>query len=152
MANALPANDLVTNLISMIIPVGQKEIDAIFNTGVQLYKSTRYEDASRFFLFICIVRPFDARYLSAFGKARKMMNDFQLASVAFQAAFLMDRDSKEHAVHAAECLLRTGKKEEARCLLEVAAQDAVLLAYHPRIHEKASAWLEFISFNNGNGQ
>lgn len=152
MAKALTPNDLVTEIVSLIVPLGQKEIDAIFNTGVRLYKSTRYEDASRFFLFMCIVRPFDARYLSAFGKARKMMNDFQLASVAFQAAFLMDRNSKEHAVHAAECLLRSEKKEEARCLLEVAAQDPVLLAHHPRIHEKASAWLELISFNNGNEQ
>ena len=145
MGQLVTEDNPLTKLISFILPVRQEDIDALFNIGVRLYESVQYEAASRFFLLICMTRPFNASYLCAYAKSRKMMNDFELAASIFQLAFLLDRHSAEYAVHAAECLLRCGRKAEAMPLLETAKNDPLLAANHSGIHERARAWLELIA-------
>ncbi len=138
------ANHPLIELASLILPVAQDEVEVFFDMGVRLYQSAQYETASKFFLFVCMARPLNASYLCAYGKSKKMSNDFKLAASIFQMAFLLDIRCAEYAVHAAECLLRCGRQTDAKSLLEIATNDPVLATNHRRIHAKASAWLKLI--------
>lgn len=137
--------DQLTSLLRTGFPCTDAELDALYNIGVQIYQQGKWEDASRVFGLINMFAPFNSLYLSAQGKCLKCLGAYEDAHDVFHLAWTIDRSMPAAALHAAECLMLAGRKEDAVELINEVLAAPEMSDNNVELREKAEAWIALLS-------
>ena len=127
------------------------EIDLIYNLGAAAYQKENWVDASKIFAALILLRPLNPVYLSAQGKCLKMLKDFDGAFQLFTLAQKLDVGATELSLHAAECLMLWGKKNEASEILKAVIEQSKLPDFDLSLGLKAEAWLNLLMLGKADG-
>jgi tetratricopeptide (TPR) repeat protein len=136
--------DQLTSILKIGFPYSEMELDALYNVGVHLYQQGKWKDASRVFGLINVLAPFNPLYLAAQGKCFKCLGAYEDAHDVFHLAWTIDQSMPASALHAAECLMLDGKKEDAIELINEVLATSEMCGHNVELKEKAEAWLTLL--------
>src|ERR1700691_1930961 len=119
-----------------------EELNLLHRLAHALYSRGAYDDAVRYFLFLCLHAPADTRYLKGLGASLFMAKRFGEAVVTYSfLTVLAPRDAEVQCL-CGHALLMNGELEDARACLEFAAR---ICGGKPEFTGRAKALLELIS-------
>jgi tetratricopeptide (TPR) repeat protein len=137
--------DQLTSVIKLSSPYSDVELNAFYNVGVRIYQQGKWQDASRLFGMINILAPFNSLYLTAQGKCLKCLAAYDDAYEVFHLAWTIDKRLPEPALHAAECLMLAGRKDEASDLIREVLETPAMKTKNQDLREKSEAWMTFLT-------
>jgi Flp pilus assembly protein TadD len=118
-----------------------EELSLLHRRAHALYSRGAYDDAVRYFWFLCLHGPTDTRYLKGLGASLFMAKRFGEAVVTYSfLTMLAPRDAEAHCM-CGHSLLMNGEADDARACLEYATR----LPGKPEFTGRARALLELIS-------
>lgn len=116
--------------------ISDKEMEAIYSVGYNLYESGKYDDGLKVFKFLCFFDHLEKKYWLGLGAVNQMLKKYNDAVNAYSMAAMLDIDDPAPAMHAADCLLLTGNKEKAESalnfVLEMTPDEEKTAAYRKR--------------------
>jgi len=96
------------------------ELEVIYTLGFTLYNQAKYEDAGNIFLFLTQLNPKVGAFWSALGTAEERLGELKDAANAYLLAAELEFDTLSPYLHAAKCLLKLGRANDAKKVLQVA--------------------------------
>ena len=144
-ANVMALMNHLISLLKSYVPYSDVDIDALYNVGVQFYQAGKFENASNVFGMVNMFAPFNSLYLCAQAKCLKSLNAYEDAYEIFHLAWTLDQRLPESALHAAECLMLAGRKNDARGLIDEVLGTPAMSNQNRYLREKAEAWLTLLT-------
>lgn len=120
------------------------DLEAMYQTGCELYEGGRYADAVAIFIFLAVNNHLDDRYHFACAAAMQMNRQWAEALRMYGLAASFDYANPVPSFHIAECLLALGMKPEARVALETVLAQSEGEAAHAALAERAKALMALI--------
>ena len=100
--------------ISAVCNVSKDQLENLYSLGYGLYNSANFQDAKTVFQALCIYDNLDDRFWMGLAGCRQALNDYQGAVDAYSMAGTVQAfASPEPFLHAARCLLKMNKKDDA---------------------------------------
>jgi type III secretion system low calcium response chaperone LcrH/SycD len=93
--------------------ISRQELEAVYSLGFTHYRTGRYEDASKLFQFLVLFDHLNPKYWLALGAVQQVARDFRSAIASYGYASFLDLENPKPQLHAAECFLALGDKENA---------------------------------------
>ena len=117
------ANKFATGFATMreFKGITKAEMEAVYSVGFNMYRTGRYEDAGKLFQFLVLFDHLNPKYWLALGAVQQVAKDFKGAVASYAYASFLDLENPKPQLHAAECFLALGDKENA--LSSLAALD-----------------------------
>jgi len=119
-----------------------EELNLLHRLAHSLYTRGAYDDAVRYFWFLCLHAPTDARYLKGLGASLFMAKRFGEAVVTYSFLTVLAPRDVEVQCMCGHALLMNGELQDARACLEYAAR---IPGGKPEFTTRARALLELIS-------
>lgn len=111
------------------------EMETMYATGVDYYKSGAYADALKVFKFLMFMEHTSSRYWTATGSAFQALKQYDQAIKCYQMGTFFDLHNPKPAYYAAECFLAANDPENAERALNT------LDRYAPKDTEAGRAYL-----------
>lgn len=121
-----------------VVGVSQKDMETVYHVGHTAYQQGKYQDAAKFFGYLCLLDTACDRFWLALGMARQKLEDYHGAIDAYAMAGHADSKNPRPPLFAAECALHVGELAQAQSALI----DAHALAEHD---EKPDAILDRVA-------
>jgi type III secretion system low calcium response chaperone LcrH/SycD len=93
--------------------ISRQELEAVYSLGFTHYRTGRYEDASKLFQFLVLFDHLNPKYWLALGAVQQVAKDYKGAIASYGYASFLDLENPKPQLHAAECFLALGDKENA---------------------------------------
>lgn len=93
--------------------ISPAELEAVYALGFTHYRTGRYEDASKLFQFLVLFDHLNPKYWLALGAVQQVAKDFKAAIASYGYASFLDLENPKPQLHAAECFLALGDRENA---------------------------------------
>ena len=97
--------------------ISHEELEAVYSLGFTQYRTGRYEDASKLFQFLVLFDPLNPKYWLALGAVQQVAKDDQGAIASYGYASFLDLENPKPQLHAAECFLALGDRQNAASAL-----------------------------------
>ena len=97
--------------------ISRQELEAVYSLGFTHYRTGRYEDAGKLFQFLVLFDHLNAKYWLALGAVQQVAKDFRGAIASYGYASFLDLENPKPQLHAAECFLALGDKQNAASAL-----------------------------------
>jgi len=97
--------------------ISREELEAVYSLGFTHYRTGRYEDAAKLFQFLVLFDHLNAKYWLALGAVQQVEKDFRGAIASYGYASFLDLENPKPQLHAAECFLAIGDRENAASAL-----------------------------------
>ena len=97
--------------------ISHEELEAVYSLGFTHYRTGRYEDASKLFQFLVLFDHLNAKYWLALGAVQQVAKDYRGAIASYGYASFLDLENPKPQLHAAECFLALGDKQNAASAL-----------------------------------
>lgn len=110
---------------------------AFHEYGSQFLKSKEIERSADVFLVLTFLNPFVPSFWVGLGMAEEMKQDYDAAALSFIMAAEMHGEGYSWAIKAAECLVKAGKKEQARKILDTVIDETGKAPQYMREKESA---------------
>ncbi|MEJ0035225.1 MAG: tetratricopeptide repeat protein [Gammaproteobacteria bacterium] len=120
----------------------KEELDALHRVGHALYVQGMYDDAVRYYWFLSLHAPTDARYLKGLGASLFMARRFGEAVVTYSFLTVLAPMDAEAQCMCGHALLMNGELRDAKACLELAGR---LPDGKPEFTRRAKALLELIA-------
>ncbi len=120
------------------------EMEALYAVAYNLYRSGQYEKSLKLFRLLCFFDHMEPKYWLGLGAVQQMMKKYEDAAKAYAYASMLDISDPKPAVHAAECLLALGRKDEAEGALLAAIEFSKDDERHKEMRERAKTLLELM--------
>ena len=98
--------------------ISRQELEAVYSLGFTHYRTGRYEDAAKLFQFLVLFDHLNPKYWLALGAVQQVAKDFKGAVASYAYASFLDLENPKPQLHAAECFLALGDKENALSSLD----------------------------------
>ena len=115
-ANEAVTGDNTEN--SLLTPLSQPQMDAVYAHGLQLFSAGSYKKAEEIFAGLCLFNIAEARYWQAKGDCRSKQGDHHGAYRCFSAASIISPQEPKHLLAAALCQIRLSKPRLAKTSLQ----------------------------------
>ncbi|MBR0197315.1 MAG: SycD/LcrH family type III secretion system chaperone [Kiritimatiellae bacterium] len=93
--------------------VSNDELEAVYSLGFGYYQTGRFSDAQKLFEFLVLFDHLSAKYWFALGAVQQAQKDYQKAIASYGYSSFLDLENPKPQLHAAECYLALGDKENA---------------------------------------
>ncbi|WP_281561007.1 hypothetical protein [Thalassomonas sp. RHCl1] len=103
---------------SLLSPLSQPQMDAVYAYGMQLFSAGSYKKAEELFAGLCLFDIAQPRYWQAKGDCRSKQGDYHGAYRCFSAASTIAPKEPKHLLSAALCQIRLSKPSLAKTCLE----------------------------------
>ncbi|MEJ5301204.1 MAG: SycD/LcrH family type III secretion system chaperone [Thermodesulforhabdaceae bacterium] len=122
-----------------------EQMEAIYAIAFNLYQGGKYKDAVEVFTWLGMMNPFVSKYWMGLGASLQMLKDFNNALNAYAVAAITSKpeDPVPH-LHAGECYLGLGDKEEALKAFTMASDFSKNKPQYKKVFAKAQAFKEII--------
>ena len=97
--------------------ISHQELEAVYSLGFTHYRTGRYEDASKLFQFLVLFDHLNPKYWLALGAVQQVAKDYQGAIASYGYASFLDLENPKPQLHAAECFLALGDRQNAASAL-----------------------------------
>ena len=97
--------------------ISREELEAVYSLGFTHYRTGRYEDASKLFQFLVLFDHLNPKYWLALGAVQQVAKDYKGAIASYAYASFLDLENPKPQLHAAECFLALGDRENAASAL-----------------------------------
>ena len=122
-------------------------MDAIYSLAYNEFQASRFEDAHRLFVFLCMVDHLNETYWVALGACRFGNQAYEAAAGAYVVADMVSDADPTPIIRAADCYLACGDLESARHALkhgiELCGDDPA----HTEARKRAESILELVTTN-----
>lgn len=98
-----------------------------------LYEGQEYKKAGALFTRLVMTNPFFPFYWKGLAASKQMQRDYEAALHAWALFSLLDTGTEGH-LHAAECFIQIGDKEEAKKALQCACDTLTSPEFEERVH------------------
>ena len=98
--------------------ISRQELEAVYSLGFTHYRTGRYEDAAKLFQFLVLFDHLNPKYWLALGAVQQVAKDYKGAVASYAYASFLDLENPKPQLHAAECFLALGDKENALSSLD----------------------------------
>jgi len=129
-----------------VIGIDENENEAIYALGYFKYSNGKYADALKLFQLVVLHDHLHRRGLKAIGSCLHILQRHEEAIKPLGLAMLLDPADPGPAFQIAECMLCTGKKENAVVVLDKLVEEFGQIHEHAGIIKKARGLSEFIKF------
>ena len=102
------------------------ELEAVYSLAFGYYQTGKYDEAAKLFQFLVLFDHLNAKFWMGMGAVQQVKKDFKGAIASYAYASFLDLENPKPQLHAAECYLAMGDKENALSAL------AALEEYCPR--------------------
>lgn len=103
---------------AQILDISKEETDALYALGHNKYQDGDYEAAQEIFNMLCRLSPLEPDYMRALGSTLQLLKRYEDALAAYGAVISVDLDDADASLHAGECLLHLGRRDQAKQALE----------------------------------
>lgn len=97
--------------------ISHQELEAVYSLGFTHYRTGRYEDAAKLFQFLVLFDHLNPKYWLALGAVQQVAKDYKAAIASYGYASFLDLENPKPQLHAAECFLALGDKQNAASAL-----------------------------------
>jgi len=97
--------------------ISPEELEAVYSLGFNYYRTGKYEEAYKIFQFLVLFDHLNAKYWLAVGAVQQVMRDWKGAVASYGYASFLDLSNPKPQLHAAECFLAMGDRENAESAL-----------------------------------
>lgn len=115
-----------------------KDAETLYAFGYAQYQKARYREASETFLYLVLYAPVNSKSLMALGACFQAKSEFEKAIPFYRLCFEQTPEDPYIPFYTAECLLRTGQKNEAILELERAIELSCRSGQFNQLLNKAS--------------
>lgn len=126
----------------------EEQFAGLYSAASACYRQGKYADAANFFSMLVLYRPFCCAYLFGLAASLQMDGRHEAALPVYTLILLLDRENRQAALHAAECMIQVGQAGAARDVLQTLLAEA---GYRPELAalgEKAQAYLQLLEKND----
>jgi type III secretion system low calcium response chaperone LcrH/SycD len=92
----------------------EEQLETVYALGHSLYASGKYEEALRYFAFLTLYRPIDAKFLRGLAATQQMAKQYEAAIQVYSFLTLLDPHDPTPTLRIGECLMMMGETEQAR--------------------------------------
>ncbi len=96
------------------------ELEAVYGLAHNAYRQRKYEQAEQLFLFLVENDHAEHRFWMGLAATQQMSEQHRKALVAFGMTAMLDATNPWPSIHACECYLALGERENARLALDAA--------------------------------
>lgn len=129
-----------------VIGIDENENEAIYTLGYFKYSNGKYADALKLFQLVVLHDHLHRRGLKALGSCLQVLRRHEEAIKPLGLAMLLDPADPGPAFQIAECMLYTGKKENAVLILDKLVEEFGQADEHVEIINKARGLSELIKY------
>lgn len=104
--------------IAELMDIDRNELEGLYALGHQKYMEKQYTEAVQVLATLCRIDHHNARNFRSLGMALQMGKKYNEAIDCYGMALAIDLTDAVASLHAGECLMLLGKKEEAKSALE----------------------------------
>ncbi|MCY4472264.1 MAG: tetratricopeptide repeat protein [Kistimonas sp.] len=118
--------------IASLKGIDQPLLDAIYSLGHQNYQSERFVEARKIMRYLCVHDHRNAEYLAALGACEYRLGNYAAALGVLEQSVSMNPSDPRSLLNLALCLIKSGRKKEARAAMRVAeglARDQTAFRY-----------------------
>jgi type III secretion system low calcium response chaperone LcrH/SycD len=134
--------------LSEITGINPELIEGMYAFGHNLYSSHNYADAETVFRTLCLYKHNEYRFWLGLAATLQGSEQYEKAAEAYgMAGYQSQLNNPEPFWFAAQCFLKTGKKEEAIGTLQAMALMGEDKAEYTEVHEKAKNLLALLQAN-----
>ena len=94
------------------------EMEAVYSLAYNYYRTGKFDEASKLFQFLVLFDHLNAKYWFGMGAVQQVKRDFKTAITSYSYCSFLDLTNPKPQLHAAECYLALGDKENALSALE----------------------------------
>ena len=131
--------------------IEDKEMEAVYAVGYNLYKAGKLDDALKVFRFLVFFDHLEKKYWMGLGATQHLQGKYEDAINAYSYAALLDMEDPRAALHAAECHLAMGNKVEAESALNAVLEFAPSSSGTDKYRERAEAFLSLMEKQDAGG-
>ena len=94
------------------------EMEAVYSIAFNYYRTGKYDEAEKLFNFLALFDHLNAKYWFGMGAVQQVKKDYKTAITSYSYCSFLDLENPKPQLHAAECYLALGDKENALSALE----------------------------------
>jgi type III secretion system low calcium response chaperone LcrH/SycD len=121
-----------------------QSLEAVYRVAYDLYRQAKYREAMRFFAYLLTLNHVDRRFHTGFGACLQMQGQHEEALKFYSVASLLKLTDPAPVMHAAECHLALGRRDEALQAIRFALCQARAKKEHQGLVGRLEAMLAFL--------
>ncbi|OUS27682.1 CesD/SycD/LcrH family type III secretion system chaperone [Gammaproteobacteria bacterium 45_16_T64] len=121
--------------------IDEKSIEACYGVAFNFYQSGRFSDALDVFKFLCLISPYDQKYVLGLAACRQMEKQYKEAIEAYSFAMVLDCNDPIPPFRAAECHMAMGNMQEALSGFTAAYEWSAGIEIHSTLHGKSETMM-----------
>jgi type III secretion system low calcium response chaperone LcrH/SycD len=121
--------------------IDEQSIEACYGVAYNFYQSGRFSDALDVFQFLCLVSPYDQKYVLGLAACRQMEKQYKKAIDAYSFAMILDCNDPIPPFRAAECHMAQGNVVEALSGFTAAYEWSMGNSNHSALNAKAEVMM-----------
>ena len=121
-----------------------ENMEGLYALAYSEYNQGKYDKAQELFQLLCQLDHLEKKYWVGLGATRQMLKDYSNAIDAYSVAVMFDLNDPVPPMHAAECHLASGNREEAVSGFQYAIDAAGSRPQYQPIKSQAEARIELI--------
>ena len=147
-------NKLIDEIADIVLETGgsmkyfygieDRDTEALYSVGYNMYKTGQFEKALKIFKVLCFLDHMEPKYWFSLGATYQRLKEFDLAARTYAYTSVLDPENPMPALHAAECLVVLGRKEEAEGALLTAIEFSKEGGKYEKERERAKMFLEIL--------
>ena len=102
--------------------ISSAELEAVYSLAFGYYQTGKYDEAFKLFQFLVLFDHLNPKYWLGVGAVQQIMKDYKGAIQSYCYASFLDLSNPKPQLHAAECYVALGDKENALSALEALDQ------------------------------
>jgi type III secretion system low calcium response chaperone LcrH/SycD len=123
----------------------EEDYEMLYGLGHQLYQQHRFDDAVEAFRFLATHKHSERRFIKAYASALQMTREHDAAIAQYALAGMLDPDDPAIPLHACECLIAAGRRDEAAEGLAIAMELCEGEPQHAALRQRAQALLDLLA-------
>jgi len=93
--------------------ISNAELEAVYSLAFGYYQTGKYDEAFKLFQFLVLFDHLNPKFWIGVGAVQQVRKDFKSAIASYCYASFLDLENPKPQLHAAECYLAIGDKENA---------------------------------------
>lgn len=146
---------IATAMITQGVPIGtfhdltDRDYEAVYTLGYNLYGQGKYEEAAKAFAFLTFYNHLERKYLKGLAACQQMLQRYDVAIQTYAVAAILDVHDPEPTLRTAECLIGMGMIDEARESLDLVIEETAGKPQYDALRTRAEALAELLKDRTG---
>ncbi len=131
--------------------LSDQDMETVYSVAYNLYNGGKYEDAAKTFRFLCFYDHLELKYWKGLAASLQLMESYKDALAAYSMAMLLDMTDPVTTMHAADCHLALGNRQEAMDAFECSVVSAQDEPKYAEVKTRSQAMLDLLKKHQDKG-